>query len=381
MKHCCRNCFSDDFISAVIVGERMVGKCDYCKRKGQNVIAIKKLTKYFETFFEIYELEQEGVHYYTNIPHGSIFELDEPEDIVLTECYPLHILIQEDWGIFNDTNYESLNEEILFDILYDIQVPFLNKPYTPSLRFARFYENQMYYEDKKDIWSRFSNEIKNENRFFIKTSLQEEIIELIKTKEIIKNQGKLFFRARIGHNIDSNGVFAYDKEIMGMPPARLASNGRANPRGITYLYTASDSNTAISEVRPWKGAYVSVAELTPISDLKIIDLTLSAVSSPFYYMNLKRDIELERLLEELSLEFSKPVSPFDGDIDYLPTQYIAELIKVEGFDGFKFKSSLANGYNYVFFKEGMFEFIETSLHLVNNVLLEQDKISGSMIKK
>ena len=86
------------------------------------------------------------------------------------------------------------------------------------------------------------------------------------------------------------------------------------------------------------------------------------------------DIELDRLLESLSEEFSKPVSPFDGDIDYLPTQYIAELIKIEGYNGFKFKSSLAEGDNFVFFNENHFEFKETSLHRVQNILVEYTPI-------
>lgn len=60
-------------------------------------------------------------------------------------------------------------------------------------------------------------------------------------------------------------------------PARMkplpyqASEGRANPKGIPYLYTATYHDTAIVEVRPWVGALVSVTIVNLYQSLQTSD--------------------------------------------------------------------------------------------------------------
>lgn len=379
MTYCCTKCFDDAFLIGLIVSEQMLANCDYCGRTSENAIQVNKLKKYFERFYDIYEIEQDGVHYVRDIPINPTFFEDYIEPMILTDCYPLHILLQKDWGVFSKNISEDIQKNLLADILKDSKIPyFLNLNYSSSKKFARFFENVMYYEDKQDIWSHFSIEIKNMNRFFVQNSLQEEIVDLFKQKEIVIEENACFYRARIGYeeNKQATKIIPYDKNKMGKPPVEYSSNGRANPKGISYLYTASDVETAISEVRPWKSAIVSVVQLVPKTKLKVIDLTQSTkLTSPFHSTNLRNEIEIERLLESLSNEFSKPVSPFDGDVDYVPTQYIAELIKYKGYKGFKFKSSLADGDNFVFFDERVFEFKETTLHRVENVLVEQSLLN------
>ena len=48
-------------------------------------------------------------------------------------------------------------------------------------------------------------------------------------------------------------------------------NGRANPVGIPYWYGATDPETAVAEVRPWKGAILTVAMLQATRDLHFVD--------------------------------------------------------------------------------------------------------------
>ena len=56
-------------------------------------------------------------------------------------------------------------------------------------------------------------------------------------------------------------------------------------------------------------------------------------------------------LVHLSDKLSQPVLPHKKELEYLPTQYLCELIKDRGFNGIAFKSSLEKGYNYVIFDE------------------------------
>ena len=82
-------------------------------------------------------------------------------------------------------------------------------------------------------------------------------------KYIEPYQNFSIFRARINEK-NSDGKqhnTTISLKNMGAPPNSIARHGRANPRGIPYLYLANDQLTAISEVRPWVGCYVSIATL------------------------------------------------------------------------------------------------------------------------
>ena len=57
------------------------------------------------------------------------------------------------------------------------------------------------------------------------------------------------------------------------PVAEYAREGRANSSGIPVLYLASTEKTAISEVRPWVGSEVSVAQFRVTRQLNAIGLT------------------------------------------------------------------------------------------------------------
>ncbi len=59
---------------------------------------------------------------------------------------------------------------------------------------------------------------------------------------------------------------------MGKPPLGRSTQGRANPIGISYLYVTSDIKTAISEIRPHKGALVTVAKIKLPDNLKFFQI-------------------------------------------------------------------------------------------------------------
>ena len=84
---------------------------------------------------------------------------------------------------------------------------------------------------------------------------------------------------------DENNLISYEyiddievpfhKERM-LPNSEFCSAGRANPNGIPYLYVASDKDTAMAEVRPWIGSYISLSKIQPLTTLKIIDVSLNS---------------------------------------------------------------------------------------------------------
>lgn len=144
-------------------------------------------------------------------------------------------------------------------------------------------------------------------------------------KEIIANYNKWKRKKFKGYNASDSGA----------PPADIVSAGRINPERIRYLYLSEDPETAVYEVRPTIGQYVSVASFKTKDALKLYDLA-SAIETQ--EENLGDDYTLFSVIQK---RFSEPNT---GDpFDYLPTQYLGEIIKHMGFDGIRFNSSIKNG--------------------------------------
>jgi hypothetical protein len=146
-----------------------------------------------------------------------------------------------------------------------------------------------------------------------------------------------------------------------------ASEGRANPKGIPYLYTATDHDTAIAEVRPWVGALVSVAEMRVQREVTIVNcispyrrLTVRATEPPAP--------ERERAVwKDIDTAFSRPVTPHEHIADYVPTQVLAEFFRSQGLDGIEYRSSVGPKSNIMFFDLGVAEVVACGLFQVNGV--------------
>ncbi|AUZ55965.1 hypothetical protein B1L07_13700 [Stenotrophomonas acidaminiphila] len=144
----------------------------------------------------------------------------------------------------------------------------------------------------------------------------------------------------------------------------VAQAGRANPAGLSYLYAASDRETAISEVRPTVADLVAVGRFEPACGFKLVDLSdPRSLISPFRLdlgaLGNVRDAM--GLLTMLSEDLTRPTPPHRAFYDYLATQYLCELIKTIGYDGVRYRSSLKEGgYNFAFFDTSIL--VPTNLH-------------------
>jgi hypothetical protein len=99
-----------------------------------------------------------------------------------------------------------------------------------------------------------------------------------KSRERQLRQGFIFWRAQIGHGWvqEGQGGVTIETECPHTPERMTplkdkAPEGRANPKGISYLYLATSKETAMSEVRPWVGSRISVGQFKTNRDLKVID--------------------------------------------------------------------------------------------------------------
>ncbi len=329
MYSCCENCIRDKVLHSIILKEpEEIGKCNICQSENVKKINSDKFIDFFEMLLEIYQENENGKELYK--------------------------LFQDDWKIF-------LNEDIAYKLIT------ITIPYSKNKKYSRKIKTYLI----SNLWDNFKEEIKHNNRFFPKfNNFQlkyfKEWLGELKNDSFKK---RFLYRARISDNKQ-----LISKEYMGKPPVELVKNGgRANPIGISYLYTASNRKTAIAEVRPHKGEVVTVAKIKIIKKLILADLRNPKLStSPFVIPNMQINeiFKYIKLLQHFSQELSKPVVPKEAYLEYLPTQYLSELIKAIGYDGFIFKSSVADGDNIVLFSEDKIKIDNVELYNVDNIIFK-----------
>lgn len=211
----------------------------------------------------------------------------------------------------------------------------------------------------RSFWD-FSREVKHQSRFLFDQDVTNFLDTVLVTsnarKKIIK-KGSHLWRAQLGgssRKIYHEGEYVADEDCPHLPErmkplADRASEGRANPKGIPYLYLATRKYTAKAEVRPWMGSIVSVAQFKIICELHVIDCSLKNISRRIYLQNPPPPEREEAVWSDIDAAFSAPVEQSDNKADYISTQIIAELFKQNGLDGIAYKSNFGEGLNIALF--------------------------------
>ncbi len=74
-----------------------------------------------------------------------------------------------------------------------------------------------------------------------------------------------------------------------MKPLRdRTREGRANPKGIPYLYLATHEDVAMAEVRPWIGSNISLGRFLTTRDLCLVDCSRSGMRDVLKYLNIAK---------------------------------------------------------------------------------------------
>jgi RES domain-containing protein len=170
------------------------------------------------------------------------------------------------------------------------------------------------------------------------------------------------FRARIMSPTKEDLPFGPSQ--MGVPPAMNSSGGRLNPPGIPYLYAAMDTQTAIAEVRPWRGARVTVASFRTIGRIRCVDLSdIEAIS-------------MRRRRAAFAAHMMQRPTHRDDNTAYVATQFLSEHLKARGADGVLYKSSLhRGGINVALFRPEAAQPTATQLWQVGAVTYESYELT------
>lgn len=277
---------------------------------------------------------------------------------------------------------ESLSQSLIYDWQVFADEASLSKvlvsmgnPFQPA-DLVRYKAEYQYY---LQAWEDVKNEVKTNTRFFCH---MDSIVDVLDDFDVDSDSLMLFrddrfFRARVHHKEEP----AFKKEDMGCPPTpKLATPGRANPNGISYLYLSCDDKTPFYEVRPYFLDRVDIGEFHILEDnVKIVDFTERVNLFKVFYDagedTFKQKVKRRVLFDAISSDLSKPLRSFDSELEYVPTQYICEYFKDSGADGIMFKSSVRKeGKNLVLFYPEKAECVEVFPYEVSKITIDRKEV-------
>lgn len=324
--NCCIHCFSDLQLQAQIesLSNKTIGDCDFCTSTKTVILDCGALIDSFEELFLLYTPSK-------------------------TSPYLLHEHLQFYWkGLF----HPSLDMKTIKQLVHAIGR-------TSDLYTKELFENPVEFhshiedESAKTLelqWDLFKKELIENNRFFIDS--QKIDLELIHSllSRLLKTypKGTKFYRARIGNE-------KIELNALGKPPKELATSGRANPVGISYLYVSDSIDTTIYETRSSLYDRLTVGTFELQAPLQVISLNKIEELGPFEIkekqFNIEEFISMRPYLLKLQTELSKPIRKQDSTLDYLPTQYLCEFTKAT-WQAIEYKSAMhPGGYNLAVFDD------------------------------
>lgn len=253
----------------------------------------------------------------------------------------------------------------------------------------------------------FARRVKSSTRYIFGDEDQlflKAVLKTISDRECELKKGHLLYRAQLGvdwiDRVDTDGnwigedVWGYSSDRM-KPLRDRARQGRANSTGIPALYVANTVETAISEVRPWIGAEVSVATVEILRPLRTLDLSVAHGRSSHSGLSFRKLLgeesftpeEIERAVwTDIDNAFSQPVTQSDDRADYAPTQILAELFRNAGYEAIGYKSHFGDsekgkGYNIVIFDLDAVDVVKCAPYAVSSIKIEAHSTGNPWFKQ
>jgi len=253
-------------------------------------------------------------------------------------------------------------------------------------------------------YMQFERSVKTKARFAHEDAVKEflkTVLETVEPRLRPLPMGKVLFRAQRGFiwttepahiGEDEDAIESIDVEA-ALPPERMVpkaeyvGDGRINPKGIPCLYLATTASAAISEMRPWVGSYVTLAQFKTVRDCVVVDCSLSTmrsdwlepVSSNGPHENREPDATTKEngVWGDIGFAFSRPVTTDEEQLDYVPTQVLAETFRRHGYHGIIYKSLLDEaGKNVALFEPESAKLASRCLYRIKSAALESAKLES-----
>lgn len=332
---CCIKCFKDIHIRETIEKHGFIDDCDFCSSRNIRVIDISHadnpLSEKINEIIQVYAV--------SDLPYAK----------------PLKQALHDEWDIFSG-GVEAIQSLVVALCAFELDRD--NEIFHKNVIIPNLYDED-FIRDYAVVggltWSEFSNSIKYKNRFHNNKFNADVFASFLSSVVKTYHSGECFYRARI-----SNDIGGYNCEEMYAPPRGKRSAGRINPEGIGVLYLSLERETVLNETRVNLFDYVTIGKFRAKRDLRVVNLSGLLKISPFDYADSLERFALNRdIFRELSIEIAKPLRRSDSTLEYLPTQFISEFVKSQGYDGVEFESTLRNGgHNLALFDEEIAECFE-----------------------
>ena len=343
----CPDCVEDEFLKEVVRENACQRVCDYCGRRTRSHSAapVSELMKPIAS----------TVFCYFNNPTDACMPYDSEEGGWLIESTDTYDVL------------ESISLDCHPDLFEDIAKSFVHDEWVETA--GGTWMGSHPHEEMGYLWDHFVRIVKHEVRYFFDHALpnstdeQYEPATLLPTiGSLVKRLGLLgslpvgiqLFRARKKDQED----FFLDAEQLGAPPSEIASAGRMNPAGISYLYLAFDEQTALAEIQHGQSDQSAIGQFEVLRDLQILNLTKLPDLPSIFDDNSRDKREGLIFLESFIKEITKPVEK-DGSehIEYVPSQVVSEYFALvflsgngEQLDGVLYPSAVhPGGRNLVLF--------------------------------
>ena len=138
-------------------------------------------------------------------------------------------------------------------------------------------------------------------------------------------------------------ISGYDEVNSREPLLGIPDEGRNNIAGVSYLYVASNPETACVEVKSQLGDVISLATFETKEEIKIVDFTYKKDIDKIEY----KGMDINTFFSQLMFQYSKPVGEKGK---YKVTQIISDYLRKTGIDGVAYNSFYCpGGVNYTFF--------------------------------
>jgi hypothetical protein len=247
---------------------------------------------------------------------------------------------------------------------------------------------------------KFARRVRHERRYVWDTETRaflDTVLATLRDRDVPISARSIAYRAQLGvdyHPVIEDGVelgeLPYGFRAARMKPcANRAREGRVNPIGMPVLYLSSKVHTAISEVRPWVGSEISVAQFKVLRNLLAVDLSLGhgkrwldprvfGVELPPPDVQTKEKV----VWTDIDNAFSRPVTLSDDSADYVPTQILAELFRDAGYDAIIYRSQFGkDGYNIALFNVEDAEVIDCVPYQVKGIEVTFELIGNDFRRK
>ncbi len=255
----------------------------------------------------------------------------------------------------DDTIVDALSEHLPDSSPYDGDEPFYDdcrnyEPIADVNKREQAEEQERWYEERYTYqWGKFCEEVQYKNRFF---KVKEKLDSLFgKPEEYEKGKIRPLYSLDVGVRIYRGRQMDDDfteetlnnnraKEL-GAPPKNKTKAGRMNVEFIPAFYATFCEDTAIAEIRPSIGDTVAVGEFILKKSIKVFDFTAFSNVPHEDKNDCFRHTRYD-FIKQMRGEIGKPVSPFEKQREYIPTQMVAEYLR-EYFecDAVIFESSLS----------------------------------------